>query len=84
MVFLSNISEVVNVDEHIIRFTSFFTLLVTLIYVRDQFTKTWLYYDERDTTYSDFSILVEKIPPKQFLTDHSKTIGQRLRDFFAD
>ena len=84
MVLLSNISSSLTTDEHIIRLTSFLTLLVMLIYIRDHFTKTWMYYDERYTTYGDFSILIEKIPSKNELKDHSKTIGQRLRGFFSD
>jgi hypothetical protein len=47
MVLLSNISFIVATDEHIVRLTSFLTLLVALVYVRDNFTKTWMYFDER-------------------------------------
>lgn len=75
MILLSNIHELLANDEHVVRLSSFVTLLLVLVYVRDQFTKSWKYYDERRTSYADFSILVENLPGKT----EGMTIGRRLR-----
>lgn len=58
MILFSNIREHVTTNEHIMRLSSFATLLFALVYLRDQFTKSWEYYDERKTSYSDFSVLI--------------------------
>lgn len=58
MVFLANINDQVSGSETILRITSFITLLFYTIYIRDNFTKTWRYYDERQTSFADFSVLV--------------------------
>jgi hypothetical protein len=42
-----------------------------------------MYYDERETSYADFSIIIENLPINQ-LEDATLTIGRRLRNFFND
>lgn len=61
------------------------TLLLSLLYVRDHLTKSWRYYDERETSFGDFSILLGNLPKKEEeLQGESKTMGQRIREFFSD
>lgn len=60
------------------------TLLLSLLYVRDHLTKSWKYYDERDTSFADFSILMGNLPKKEEIEQGSKTTGQMIREFFAD
>lgn len=84
MVFFSNISDHLTGFELVLRVTSFFTLLASLVYVRDVFTKTWMYYDERRKTYANFSILIEQLPEKKQIASGTLTIGQRIRNFFGD
>jgi len=43
-----------------------------------------MYYDERETSYADFSIIIEDLPTKNQLADSTLTIGRRLRNFFND
>lgn len=64
MVLLAEIAEEITNAELVLRITSFLTLLFCLVYVRDTFTKTWMYYDERETSYADFSVVVENLPTK--------------------
>ena len=63
------------------RISSFVTLLFSLIYLRDHFTKTWRYYAERETTYSNFSIFLEGLPKRDILRaeGENNTIGIKLR-----
>lgn len=84
MVLFSNINTQLTGVELVLRGTSFFTLLASLVYVRDVFTKTWMYYDERKKTYANFSILIEQLPEKAKIQSTSMSIGQRLRSFFGD
>ena len=86
MVLLANIGPDLTTVELILRLTSYLTLLVSLIYVRDTFTKTWKYYKERTTTYATFSVLMEHFPPKNELKEDEAvlTMGERIRRFFGD
>jgi hypothetical protein len=58
MVMFTKIGDQLTGIELVLRLTSFFTLLASLVYVRDALTKTWMYYDERKKTYSNFSIII--------------------------
>ena len=62
MVLFANIIEHLSDFELMLRLSSFGTLLLALIYIRDNFTKTWMYYDERETSYADFSLIIKNIP----------------------
>ena len=86
MILLANIAPDLTTVELILRLTSYLTLLVSLVYVRDTFTKTWKYYKERTTTYGTFSALLEHIPPKNDLKEEQAalTMGERIRRFFGD
>ena len=81
MILLSTIDLHLTTEEHILRISSFVTLLIALIYMRDHFTKTWRYYDERETTYANFAIFMENLPSKAELQEEGEghTIGQKLR-----
>lgn len=84
MVFMSSVSDHLSGIEMILRITSFLTLLVCLIYLRDIFTKTWKYYEEKNITYSKFAVLLEGLPLKSEIAEQTITMGQRLRIFFSD
>jgi hypothetical protein len=62
MVLLARTDLAVTEDEAIVRVTSFAVQLLMLLYIRDILMKTKQYYDERDISPSDFSILVENLP----------------------
>lgn len=49
--------------------------------MRDHFTKTWRYYDERETTYANFAIFMENLPSRAELQEEGQdnTIGRKLR-----
>jgi hypothetical protein len=88
MVLFARIEDKVRTDEHIIRLSSFITLLFVLLYMRDSFRKIGEYYDERSTSYSDFSVLVENLPTKHEIAADpllaGKTIGTIVKDFLSD
>ena len=65
MVKLARIQTSVSSGEIVTRVTSFFIQLSCLIYLRDLVIKTRNYYDERTTSLSDYSIMVENLPPKE-------------------
>ena len=64
MVEIARIQKVVTGSEEVARLSSFFMQLFTLVYIRDLFIKTRNYYDERTTSLSDYSIIVENLPQK--------------------
>jgi hypothetical protein len=70
MVLLANINPSLTTVELILRGTSFVTLLASMIYLRDIFTKSWNYFNEREVTYGTFSILMEHLPGKENLSGH--------------
>jgi hypothetical protein len=70
MILLANINVNLTDVELFLRITSFLTLLFSLTYVRDIFTKTWKYYLERSPTYGTFSVIMEHLPSKNDLNDH--------------
>ena len=86
MILLSTIDLHLTTEEHILRISSFVTLLLALIFLRDNFTKTWRYYAERETTYSNFAIFMEGLPNKDTLKIEAQenTIGLKLRQFFGN
>ena len=64
MVEIARIQKVVTGSEVVARLSSFFMQLFTLVYIRDLVIKTRNYYDERTTSLSDYSIIVENLPQK--------------------
>lgn len=62
-------------DEEVIRIVSFVFTLFYLLYMRDRLRKLSAYYDERNTSLSDYSIMMKKIPK----VDH---IQEKVRNFF--
>ena len=64
MVEIARIQKGVTGSEVIARLSSFFMQLFTLVYIRDLVIKTRNYYDERTTSLSDYSIIVENLPQK--------------------
>jgi len=45
MVFVATIDEKLEIEEQVLRVSSFCTLVVFVIYLRDHFMKTWRAYD---------------------------------------
>lgn len=62
MIYVSALEEYLSRYEVVIRVASFIVQLLTLIYIRDKIRKTFAYYDERRTTLSDYSLLVQNLP----------------------
>ena len=62
MVELSSIQSDVSYDEEILRIVSFFFHLLYLLYMRNRLRKLSAYYDERNTSLSDYSIMMKNIP----------------------
>lgn len=47
----------------IARICSFVAQMLALIYIRDKIRKTNSYYDERNTSLGDYSVIMKEIPP---------------------
>jgi hypothetical protein len=61
-------------EEVVLRLSSFLIHLMALLYMRDTIKKTNDYYDERTTSLSDYSVMINGLPP------HPGN-GKRIRDF---
>lgn len=65
MVDLSRVEKKVTYDELLIRVAGFVIHLILLIYIRDKLIKLKEYFDERTASPSDYSMMIEDIPPSQ-------------------
>ncbi len=74
---LSSVSRHISEDEKMLRITSFVLQIMVLLYIRDILRKTSQYYDEREISPADFSILVENLPKCEQIT---KKINSFLKD----
>ena len=75
MVELSCNQADVSKDEEVIRIVSFVLHFFYLLYMRDHIRKLEAYYDERNTSLSDYSVMMKNIPK-------IKNVKKKLVDFF--
>ena len=62
MVWMSSIQGKIYPMEEVMRIVSFCFHFALLVYMRDHMLKLEAYYDERNTSLSDYSIMVKDIP----------------------
>ena len=88
MVLMAKVRGNILPEEMVVRFGSFLTLLFGLLYMRDVSKKAHLYYEERNSSYAKYSILVSNLPSKAEMEEDSflrgKTVGSILRNFLKD
>lgn len=66
MIDLSRIDKKVAVDEQILRAASFAIHVIILVYIRDKMSKLKEYFDERNASPSDYSLLVKNLPEGEY------------------
>lgn len=75
MVYVARLEWYVTDYEIVLRCTFFILHFFALLYIRDSIRKTYAYHDERDTSLSDFAIVIENIPEQ-------KGLSKKLKEFF--
>ena len=62
LVEIASLDPKVTDQELIIRIGSFAIQLAMLLFIRNRLTKNMSYYRERETTLSDYSVLIKELP----------------------
>lgn len=84
---MSRIDNVIDLEEILLRITSFIIHFLALLYIRDNINKTMQYYDERMTSLSDFSLIIKNLPLREgiqksiraFIQHHFKEKWEELK-----
>ena len=75
MVWTSSKQDSVTEIEEVMRIVSFCFHFGLLVYMRDHMIKLEAYYDERNTSLSDYSVIIKEIPK-------IKGIQNKIKNFF--
>lgn len=74
---LSRIDAEIDDLETVLRISTFFIIMFTLMFIRDTIYKTEQYYDERRCSLGDYSVIIEHLPAID-------GIQSCIRKFFAE
>ena len=72
MALFANTQRFISPSEKVLRISNFVVMLILLIYFRDNFRKIIMYYDEKKSSYADFSLLITNLPHKEEINSDPK------------